>query len=104
MSGLHSKQSGIKFSHIIITFIASVIITAQSSVNSEMNSYTRDPLVTAIINFSTGLLVLAIMMLVRRPIRQGFFRIPNLVRQGTLHRWQLIGGLSGAFLYQLKVN
>lgn len=97
MSGRHSKQSGIKFSHIIITFIASVIITAQSSVNSEMNSYTRDPLVTAIINFSTGLIVLAIMMLVRRPIRQGFFRIPSLVRQGTLRRWQLIGGLSGAF-------
>ena len=86
-----------KFSHIVITFIASIIITAQSSINSELNTYTENPLVTALINFTTGLMVLSVMMIFSRPIRQGFISIPRLVREGRLKRWQLFGGLSGAF-------
>ena len=92
-----AKKSDVKISHIVITFIASVIITAQSSVNSELNLFTEFPLVTALINFASGLFILSIMMLISRPIRQGFIRIPSLVRAGTLRRWQLLGGLSGAF-------
>ena len=87
----------VKISHIAITFIASVIITAQSSINSELNTYTENPLITALINFTTGLIVLAVMMVFSRPIRQGFIIIPQLVRDGKLKRWQLFGGLSGAF-------
>jgi transporter family-2 protein len=87
----------VKISHIAITFIASVIITAQSSINSELNTYTENPLITALINFTTGLIVLAVMMVFSRPIRQGFINIPQLVRDGKLKRWQLFGGLSGAF-------
>ena len=86
-----------KFSHIVITFIASVIITAQSSINSELNTYTENALITALINFTTGLIVLSVMMIFSRPIRQGFISIPRLVREGRLKRWQLFGGLSGAF-------
>ena len=86
-----------KFSHIVITFIASIIITAQSSINSELNTYTENPLITALINFTTGLMVLSVMMIFSRPIRQGFISIPRLVREGRLKRWQLFGGLSGAF-------
>ncbi|MEY3607194.1 MAG: hypothetical protein RL289_1374 [Actinomycetota bacterium] len=87
----------VKFSHIVITFIASIIITAQSSINSELNTYTENPLITALINFTTGLMVLSVMMIFSRPIRQGFISIPRLVREGRLKRWQLFGGLSGAF-------
>lgn len=90
-------QVKVKFSHIVITFIASIIITAQSSINSELNIYTENPLITALINFTTGLIVLAVMMMFSRAIRNGFTSIPRLVREGKLKRWQLIGGLSGAF-------
>ena len=86
-----------KFSHIVITFIASIIITAQSSINSELNTYTENPLITALINFTTGLMVLSVMMIFSRPIREGFISLPRLVREGRLKRWQLFGGLSGAF-------
>ncbi len=86
-----------KFSHIVITFIASIIITAQSSINSKLNIYTENPLITALINFTTGLIVLSVMMTFSRAIRKGFTSIPRLVREGKLKRWQLIGGLSGAF-------
>jgi transporter family-2 protein len=37
------------------------------------------------------------MMIFSRAIRNGFTSIPRLVREGKLKRWQLIGGLSGAF-------
>ena len=36
-------------------------------------------------------------MIFSSPIRQGFISIPRLVREGRLKRWQLFGGLSGAF-------
>ena len=97
MTNNSTPQVKVKFSHIVITFIASIIITAQSSINSELNLYTENALITALINFSTGLLVLALMMIFSRPIRQGFISIPRLVREGRLKRWQLFGGLSGAF-------
>jgi len=90
-------QVKVKLSHIVITFIASIIITAQSSINSELNTYTENALITALINFTTGLILLAVMMIFSRPIRQGFISIPRLVREGKLKRWQLFGGLSGAF-------
>jgi len=92
-----APQVKVKFSHIVITFIASIIITAQSSINSELNIYTENALITALINFTTGLIVLALMMIFSRAIRNGFTSIPRLVREGKLKRWQLIGGLSGAF-------
>jgi bacterial/archaeal transporter family-2 protein len=97
MTNNSTLQVKVKFSHIVITFIASIIITAQSSINSELNIYTENALITALINFSTGLIVLAFMMIFSRPIRQGFISIPRLVREGKLKRWQLFGGLSGAF-------
>jgi transporter family-2 protein len=90
-------QVKVKFSHIVITFIASIIITAQSSINSKLNTFTENALITALINFATGLLILALMMIFSRAIRQGFTSIPRLVREGKLKRWQLFGGLSGAF-------
>lgn len=97
MPGKHSNSEKIQISHILITFVASVIITAQSSINSELNTYTENPLITALINFTTGLMVLSVMMILSRPIRKGFISIPRLVREGRLKRWQLFGGLSGAF-------
>lgn len=97
MPGKHSNSEKIQISHILITFVASVIITAQSSINSELNTYTENPLITALINFTTGLMVLSVMMIFSRPIRKGFISIPRLVREGRLKRWQLFGGLSGAF-------
>lgn len=97
MPGKHSNSEKIQISQILITFVASVIITAQSSINSELNTYTENPLITALINFTTGLMVLSVMMILSRPIRKGFISIPRLVREGRLKRWQLFGGLSGAF-------
>jgi transporter family-2 protein len=97
MTNNSALQEKVKFSHIVITFIASIIITAQSSINSELNTYTDNALITALINFTTGLVVLALMMSISRPIRNGFTSIPRLVREGKLKRWQLFGGLSGAF-------
>jgi transporter family-2 protein len=97
MTDNSALQEKVKFSHIVITFIASIIITAQSSINSELNTYTDNALITALINFTTGLMILALMMIFSRSIRNGFISIPRLVREGKLKRWQLFGGLSGAF-------
>ncbi len=86
----------VKFSHIALTFVASVIVSAQSSVNAEMNKLTNNPLVTSLTVFVTGLVVLLVVMATKKSIRTAFASVPGLVRAGELKWWYLLGGLSGA--------
>lgn len=86
----------IKLHHIVITFVASVVITGQSSVNAELNKYTDNALFTAILVFISGLLVLIALLIAKKPARDSFLSIRHLVRLGELKWWQLAGGLSGA--------
>lgn len=97
MSSKHGKAHSHKFLHIVITFIASIVITGQSTVNSELNSYVENPLLTAVINFVSGIAVVIFVMLIQRPLWTAFKTIPSLVRTGELKWWHLMGGLSGAF-------
>lgn len=97
----HSTSSStethhVKFRHIALTFVASIIVSAQSSVNAEMNKLTHNPLVTALTVFITGLVVVAAVLLSRKSIRDAFVSVPALVRNGELKWWYLLGGLSGA--------
>jgi transporter family-2 protein len=97
MTTTHIKPRSNKFLHIIITFIASIVITGQSTVNSELNSYVENPLLTAVINFVAGLVVVIVVMILQPKLWRSFKTIPGMVRNKELRWWHLLGGLSGAF-------
>lgn len=82
--------------HIALTFVASVVITAQSSVNAAMNEQTGNPIFTAVLVFAAGLITVLAAMTVQSRSRAAFGRIAGLVRTGSIRRWQLFGGVSGA--------
>lgn len=81
---------------IILTFVASVVITGQSSVNSEMNTFTKNPTFTAVLVFITGLVTTGIVVGLQPKARAAFSAIPKLIRSKSIKWWQLLGGLSGA--------
>lgn len=96
MSQSTSATHRVKPAHIVLTFVASVVVSAQSTVNAEMNKITQNPLVTALSVFAMGLLVTGIMTFARADIRSAFFSVPSLVRSGRLKWWHLLGGFTGA--------
>ncbi|MSW38568.1 MAG: hypothetical protein F2839_02800, partial [Actinobacteria bacterium] len=82
--------------HIALTFVASVIITGQSSVNSEMTGFTKNPTFTAVLVFVTGLVSALVVVIVQPKARQALRVIPRLLNSGVIRWWHLLGGLSGA--------
>jgi transporter family-2 protein len=97
MPSTHAKPRSNKFLHIFITFIASIVITGQSTLNSKLNTYIENPLLTAVINFVTGIIVIILVMIVKPKLWRAFRTIPSLLKQKQLRWWHLLGGLSGAF-------
>ena len=95
-SSPNETRHHIKVSHIILTFVASVVVSAQSTVNAAMNEITKNPLVTALTVFFAGLVVTAVMTISRPEIRTAFVSVPSLVRAGNLKWWHLLGGFTGA--------
>ncbi len=92
----------IKPSHITLTFIASVVVSAQSTVNAAMNKITLDPLVTALTVFITGLIITAAMTAAKPEIRKAFLSVPSLMRSGQLKWWHLLGGFTGAIFVAVQ--
>lgn len=96
MSQSPSATRRVKPGHIVLTFVASVVVSAQSTVNAEMNKLTQNPLVTALSVFAMGLLVTGVMTFSRGETRRAFFSVPSLLRSGQLKWWHLLGGFTGA--------
>lgn len=82
--------------HIILTFVASVVITGQSTVNGMMNEVTGNAIYTAVTVFVGGLLTTFAVMVVRPRAARAFWSVGELVRSGGLKMWHLLGGVSGA--------
>lgn len=98
----HLAHRTIHPTHVALTLIASVVITGQSSVNAAMNEQTGDPIFTALLVFVAGLVTLLATMLVQPRARAAWRRIPALVRSGSIRRWQLLGGVSGATFVSMQ--
>jgi len=68
----------------------------QSRVNGELGHVVGNGVVAALCSFSSGWLVLLVIAILVPAVRQAFFSIPKLVRNGSLKWWQCIGGMAGA--------
>lgn len=73
-----------------------MIISLQSPVNANLNSYTNNPLFSAALVFISGLLVIGVIVLFHPRSRRAFFSIPGLIKTGDIKLWHLTGGLTGA--------
>lgn len=69
----------------------------QSRVNGALGSELDDGFVAAAISFGSGLLILAVAMVLSPVGRRGVSKLRDAVRDRSLPWWALFGGVSGAF-------
>ena len=87
----------IKPIHLVIGLVVAAFNALQSRVNGALGQETGHATVTALVSFSGGILVIALMVLSHPKARRAFVGIPQLIRSGHLRWWECIGGISGAF-------
>ncbi len=77
--------------YYILAFLCGVTNSTQSGVNAELRKSINNPIIAAIISFSSGLLALILI--------SPFFKenIPSLATIKSLEWWKLTGGILGAF-------
>jgi transporter family-2 protein len=80
----------------LLSAFSGALIAAQSRVNGALSEQMGDSLAAAIVSFSTGLLFVTIIALLRKNIRVGFSDIFKATKAGKLPRWTLAAGALGA--------
>jgi transporter family-2 protein len=73
-------------------------VAVQARINGELGQRIDDAVLAAGLSNLGGLVLLAVLAAVRPQVRRGLGRVRIAVRDGTLPRHQLLGGLCGAFL------
>ncbi len=73
-------------------------MAVQSRINGELGRRLDDGVLAALLSFGSGLLLLAVVVLLAPPVRRGLLRVGRDLRRGALRPWQLLGGLGGATL------
>jgi transporter family-2 protein len=86
----------------LLSAFSGALIAAQSRVNGALSEQMGDSLAAAIVSFSTGLLFVTIIALLRKNIRVGFSDIFKATKAGKLPPWTLAAGALGAFFVAIQ--
>jgi bacterial/archaeal transporter family-2 protein len=81
-----------------ITVGIGVAAAVQARINGELGQRIDDGVVAALLSFLGGLLLLVVLAATRPQVRRGLSRVAAAVRDHQLRRYQLLGGICGAFL------
>lgn len=82
---------------VVATVLAGVGVATQSRVNGELGQRFDDGFTAALVSFSSGWVILLIIVLSTRRGRAAVRRIPAALRARELPWWMLLGGAAGAF-------
>ena len=82
---------------IVATIMAGVGVAVQSRVNGELGQRLDDGFTAALISFSSGWLILVVILVFSPKGRQGMREVVASLRDGRLQWWMLLGGLAGGF-------
>lgn len=89
------KSAGLAYAASIF---AGAMVALQSRVNGELGVELGDGALAALISFGSGFAILGFGMVLSGHAKSGFASVFAAVREGSLDRWALLGGLGGAFL------
>jgi transporter family-2 protein len=99
VAGAPAAQGRRSLDHGLLALIGSafggVLLSVQGRMNGELATVTGEPVEAAMWSFGTGLVVLTVLVLTVPAVRSGLGKIVSAVRDGSLRRWQILGGLSG---------
>lgn len=83
---------------MLLAFVAGGLVALQSRINGGLGTKLGNGVVAAVISFGSGLIILIIVLACSRSTRRGIAHVRLGIRDRRLVWWQLLGGLSGAFL------
>ncbi len=83
-------------------FGVGALTALQSRINGELSYVTGNGIEAAVVSFGSGWLILTVMLLAWRPMREGLRQVMASVRDGRLKWWQVLGGLLGAFFVAVQ--
>lgn len=87
---------------VVATFAVGLMMALQSRINGELAATLGNGLQAAVISFGSGFVLLSVMALTIRSVREGLRRLPGAVRDGDLRWWQVLGGLLGGFFVAVQ--
>ena len=81
-----------KILYYILPFIAGIMITVQSGINSQLRTAIQHPLLAALISFLSGTAALIVLVLLSKQA------MPTMQALGSISWYKWTGGLLGAFV------
>jgi transporter family-2 protein len=88
----------------VLSAFSGVLIVVQSRINGELSSYMGDSLEAALVSFSTGLVFVSIISLVRKDVRTGFKDIFKASKANQIPSWRLGAGVLGALFVAISTH
>lgn len=83
---------------MVLAFVAGGLVALQSRINGALGTKLGNGIVAALISFGSGLIILMIVLACSRTARSRIAHVRLAIQDRRLVWWQLMGGLSGAFL------
>ena len=87
---------------IVLAFVGGALSALQSRMNGQLSIATGDSFEAALWSFGTGLVILAVVVALVRPVRDGLGRVKTAVRVGSLRWWQVLGGILGGYFVAVQ--
>lgn len=82
---------------LVASFGVGALSAVQARVNGQLAIVLDNGLEAAVYSFGSGLVILAVIVLMVPSIRAGVARVPRAIRAGELRWWQALGGVLGGF-------
>ncbi len=83
---------------LVAAFVTGAFIVGQARINAELGAELSDGILAALVSFTSGLLLLLLLVALLPAGRRGLRRVRAARAGGRLRGWQLLGGLGGALL------
>lgn len=83
---------------VVASVIAGIGVATQSRINGELGLRLADGSLAALISFSSGLVILSIVMVFSPRGREGVRTVVASIRRGAIPWWSILGGVGGGFL------
>ena len=80
------------------------MIAVQARANGELSAQMGNSLQAALISFSSGLLIIALVAIFSRRIKEGMRKLRNASRSGAIPRWRLFAGMLGGSFVAIQTN
>jgi transporter family-2 protein len=70
-------------------------VALQSRINGQLGSDLGDGFIAALISFGSGLVIIALVLILSRPGRRGVSTVVGAIRRGEIPWWHTAGGVAG---------